>query len=172
MSSVHIDAPPEIVWEFIVNPKDIEPDELGDGLAYKIGTPYPEEAFTELTDEGRIRHVRWAKGVTFDEVITDWEENRYVRWTYQFRPESFPPGALDDHVVIGGKYFDLIDTSYQLTPDEQGTTLTLRVKYRVSTNFNWYSGPLSKLLVDDTAKTLLNFYKARSEDAQAHIAMN
>lgn len=162
-ASIHIAAKPEVVWGYINRAEAIQPDEMKGGLAYMIGVPYPIEAITHETPEGRVRKLRWAKDVSFDEPITAWEENRFIQWTYAFRPDSFPPGALDEHVLIGGRYFDLIDTSYRLTPKDGGTRLDIVVNYRVSTHFNWYSAWWGRVMVDDSAKAILRFYKHRSE---------
>lgn len=163
-ASTHIAVAPEVVWHEINHATGIQPAEMQGGLAYRIGVPYPMEAITHTTPGGgRVRKLRWAKDVSFDEPITAWEENRFVRWTYAFRPESFPPGALDEHVLIGGKYFDLIDTAYRLTPEAGGTRLDIVVHYRVSTNFNWYAAWWGRVLVDDSARAILNFYKHRGE---------
>lgn len=140
---------------------------MKDGLAYMIGVPYPREAITQTAPDGsRVRKLRWAKDVSFDEPITAWEENCFVRWTYAFKPDSFPPGALDDHVLIGGKYFDLVDTAYRLTPEAGGTRLDIVVNYRVSTNFNWYAAWWGRVLVDDSAQAILHFYKHRGESGR------
>jgi hypothetical protein len=163
-ATTHIAAKPERVWAYINHATDIQPAEMKGGLAYMIGVPYPIEAITHATsDGGRVRKLRWAKNVSFDEPITAWEENRFIRWTYAFKPESFPPGALDEHVLIGGTYFDLVDTSYRLTPEGQGTRLDIVVDYRVSTHFNWYAAWWGRVLVDDSAQAILRFYKNRSE---------
>ncbi|RFP11801.1 SRPBCC family protein [Duganella sp. BJB488] len=163
--TIHIAAKPEVVWGLINRAVDIQPTEMSGGLAYMIGVPYPIEAVTQSNDAGRVRKLRWAKDVRFDEPITAWEENRYIKWTYDFKPDSFPAGALDDHVLIGGRYFDLIDTSYRLQPEAGGTRLDIVVSYRVSTNFNWYAGWWGRVLVDDSANAILRFYKRRSEQA-------
>lgn len=163
--SIHIAARPELVWGLINHAVDIQPDEMSGGLAYMIGVPYPIEAVTQPAGAGRVRKLRWAKNVRFDEPITAWDENRYIKWDYNFKPDSFPAGALDDHVLIGGRYFDLIDTSYRLTPEAGGTRLDIVVNYRVSTNFNWYSAFWGRVLVDDSANAILRFYKRRSEHA-------
>lgn len=162
-ASTHIAAKPEVVWGYINHAVDIQPAEMQGGLAYMIGVPYPLEAITQPTDSGRIRKLRWAKDVSFDEPITAWEPNRFIQWTYAFQPDSFPPGALDEHVLIGGKYFDLVDTAYKLTPDATGTQLDIVVHYRVSTHFNWYAEWWGRVLVDDSAAAILRFYKHRSE---------
>lgn len=161
--SVWIAAPPEKIWPLITHARDIQPDELRGGVAYAIGVPFPVQGVTEVVDGQRVRRSTWQKQVRFDEPVTEWEENRYIRWRYAFQPDSFPAGALDDHVVIGGKYFDLIDTAYRLTPEGQGTRLAIQVRYRVSTNFNFYATAVARFLVNDTASSLLQLYKARGE---------
>ena len=104
------------------------------------------------------------RGIRFEQVSADWEEGRRVRWTYQFAPDSFPPGALDDHVRIGGRYFDLLDTEYIIEPIEGGSRLTASMRYRVSTHFNWYARPLARLLVANFEETALSFYERRARD--------
>ncbi len=168
--ALHIAAPPELVWGLINHATQIAPTEMHDGLAFRIGVPYPREAITQSVGDGRVRKLRWAGGVAFDEPITAWEENRYIAWTYAFGPDSFPPGTLDEHVLIGGKYFDLVDTSYRLVPEGGGTRLEIVVDYRVSTHFNWYAEPAGRLLVDDAARAILLFYKHRGEAMAAKAA--
>ena len=46
-----------------------------------------------------------------------------------------------------------------------GTRLTIAVRTRVTTHFNWYAGLWADYLVDDTAGAILNFYKVRAEAA-------
>ena len=164
-AAIHIAAPPEAVWRLINDATAISPAEMSDGLVYRIGLPYPVEAVTQESAAGRVRKLRWAGGVAFDEPITAWDENRYIAWTYAFDAHSFPPGTLDEHVLIGGDYFDLVDTAYKLVPEAGGTRLEIVVDYRVSTHFNWYAAPAGRLLVGDAARTILRFYQRRAEAA-------
>jgi len=169
--SVVIQASPETVWEHINFPTGIRPTELETGIAYRIGVPYPVEARTLEPRMGGKRQLTWQRGVSFEEEITAWEPNRHIAWRYRFQPNSFPEGSLDDHIVIGGRYFDLEDTSYTLTPEAAGpdanpgtgTRLEIRVNTRVTTHFNWYAAWWAEFLVADTAEAILGFYKQRSE---------
>ena len=163
IESIYIASKPEIIWRHLNYPLDIKPQELGDGFAYRIGVPYPIEARTLEERIGGKRTLRWERGVTFDEEITAWEPNRHIAWIYKFHPDSFPPGSLDDHIVIGGRYFNLEGTSYTLHPEGAGTRLTIVVETSVTTNFNWYAGLWAKYLIADTAQAILQFYKTRSE---------
>lgn len=161
--SIYIDAPAPVVWQLINFPLNIQPHEMQGGWAYMIGVPYPLEARTLDGRIGGKRHLKWQRGVSFDEHITEWQPNKKVAWTYQFHPDSFPPGSMDEHVMVGGEYFNLLDTSYTLSPEGKGTRLDVLVDYRVSTHFNWYANPLARGLIGNTAATILNFYKLRSE---------
>lgn len=169
-ASVHIRATPAAIWQLINRATAISPSEMDDGWAFRIGVPHPIEAVTVDAGNGRVRKLRWEQGVHFDEPILDWDENRYIRWRYEFAPDSIPPGALDEHVTIGGRYFDLIDTSYRLDPEGDGTRLSIHVSYRVSTGFNWYAARLARLLVDNSAQTILAFYQHRGEALPATAA--
>jgi hypothetical protein len=166
-ASVHIDASPGIIWQLINDATAIQPAEMAQGIAWRIGVPFPQEAVTVDGDGGRVRKLRWDHGVHFDEPILDWVENRYIRWRYVFAPDSIPPGALDEHVAIGGSHFDLLDTSYRLTPEPGGTRLTIHVDYRVNTHFNAYAGAWADLLVADASRTILAFYQRRAEAVAA-----
>jgi hypothetical protein len=161
--SIFVNAPPAKVWQQINYATNIRPEEFGATWAAKIGVPMPLSGVTEMTPTGRVRKSLWDKSVHFDEPIADWVPERYMRWTYRFDPTSFPPQALDDHVMIGGHYFDLHDTSFTLTPELGGTRLAIAAHYRVSTQFNFYADRVAQLLLGNMLETGLAFYKNRSE---------
>jgi hypothetical protein len=46
IESVYIEASPATVWQHVNFPVGIRPDELRDGMAYRIGVPFPIEART------------------------------------------------------------------------------------------------------------------------------
>lgn len=163
--SVTIDAPPSMVWQQIHNARDIQAEEVRSGWAYRIGVPMPLAGVSQQTPGGMVRKITMGKGIHFDQVVVDWQENRYVRWSYRFYEDSFPPHALDDHVRIGGMYFDFKDTEYTLTPRGNATELTIRMRYRVSTQFNWYADRVAQFLLGDVETVLLDLYRHRSEIA-------
>lgn len=162
-SSVVIEASASIVWDQIMNASNIRREEVARGWIYRIGVPAPEFGILDQRDS-LVRRVRMGKGIYFDQPVIDWEPLEYVTFGYRFYPDSVPARALDDHVTIGGRHFDLLDTKYELTPLSVGSTLlTIRMRYRVSTHFNWYARPLARLLIHDFEKTILAFYRGRSE---------
>jgi hypothetical protein len=160
---VAIPASPAAIWRNLLDAPDIRPDEVGQAWMYRIGVPLPKSGVTQATSAGLVRHVTMGKGIHFEQVAESWQPNRYVRWKYRFAADSFPPRALDDHVRIGGHYFDLIDTEYTLTPAKDGTTvLNIRMHYRVSTGFNWYAVPVARLLIGNFEDVILGFYSRRA----------
>jgi len=158
-----VDATPPEIWRGILNAEDIRPSELARAWIFRIGVPLPLAGLTRQTGEGPVRRVTMGKNVHFDEVIAESREPHFVRWVYRFHEDSFPPYALDEHVVVGGRYFDLIDTAYTLTPDGARTELKVRMRYRVSTQFNWYAEPVARVLLGNLAEANLEFYRGRSE---------
>lgn len=160
-----VDAGSATVWKQILDAPAIEPAEIDRAWLFRIGVPLPLEGRLR-TDAGEtLRRVRMSKDVYFDEVIEELREPELVRWTYRFYDDSFPPYALDEHVVIGGHYFDVLDTSYTLRPRGGATELTVRMSYRISTNFNWYARPVMRFLLGDLAERNVEYYRQRSEDA-------
>ena len=56
---------------------------------YRIGVPLPQAGVTEATSGGLVRRIVMGKDIHFDQVVVDWDENRYVRWTYRFAEDRF-----------------------------------------------------------------------------------
>lgn len=161
-----VPAAPEVIWRQLIDARDIRPSEIGDAWMYRIGVPLPLSAVTEFTGGKHIRHIRMGKAIHFDQVAADWEPGQRVRWLYAFSDDSFPAGALDDHVKIGGAYFDVLDTEYTLRQSKDGTELRARMSYRVSTAFNWYARPIAEFLVGNFEEAALSFYAHRATHEQ------
>ncbi|MDQ6685491.1 MAG: SRPBCC domain-containing protein [Pseudomonadota bacterium] len=165
-----VDAPPAAVWHALVATGAIAADEVDSAWMYRLGVPLPEAGVAERTDEGIVRHVTMGSGIHFDQVASVWQPGQLVRWRYRFSDDSFPPRALDDHVKIGGHYFGLGDTDYVLRERGEKTELRVVMRYRVSTRFNWYAGPLADWLIGDFERTILAFYAHRAEAGQVRVA--
>ena len=162
--SILIDAPVSTVWQQINHIEAITPSEFKPNLLYAIGVPYPISGITKVSNGQKIRHSHWQKDIHFDGMIQESIPNQYLRWKYRFDANSIPKGALDDHVQLGGKYFDFQDTSYRLVPvNAQQTQLILKIDYRVSTEINFYTVQVANILLSDFARVILDLYKQRSE---------
>jgi hypothetical protein len=161
--AVLIRAAPEAVWRQIMDAREIRPEEMERAWIFRIGVPLPLAGVVQPTAAGPVRKITMGKNVHFDQVFTAFEEYRYVHWRYRLYEDSFPAYALDDHVLVGGYYFDVPDTAYTLTRAGAHTELRIRMGYRVTTQFNWYAGPLARYLLGNFEDVVLEFYRRRSE---------
>jgi hypothetical protein len=161
--TIVVEAQPQQIWQQLHDARDIRPDEVGHAWMYRIGVPLPIAGVTQQTPTGFVRKISMGKSIHFEQVAAEWRENQFVRWTYRFDKDSFPPRALDDHVTIGGHYFDLLDTTYKLHPTgPQLTELTITMSYRVSTQFNWYADSVARFLIGNFEEVILEFYRRRA----------
>lgn len=169
--SVHVNAPPRAVWEQILTARSIQADELPLSLTHFIGVPKPLEGINVVTQDGEIRFSQWERGVNFRALVTERKEYEKITWRYVFDAHSFPKGSMDDHVAIGGRYFDLSDTTFNLyaLPDG-GTQLEIVAHYRITSSINLYAVPAAKILGRDFVATILHLYKIRSERAKSAVA--
>jgi hypothetical protein len=158
-----VNAPPERVWRELLNAENIRPDEIEHAWLFRIGVPLVLRGVTQHEGGELTRRVTMGKSIYFDQVAAEWNPNRSVRWVYRFHADSFPAYALDEHVVIGGHYFDLRETAYTLTPHGTATELKVRMQYRLSTRFNWYAEPVARALFGNLEEINLEYYRRRSE---------
>lgn len=162
--SVVIEAGAERVWNEIMEARDIRPDELPFSVTHLIGVPRPVEGVNRQTPDGEIRFSRWERGVQFQGIVTDRVEHETIHWEYAFDAHSFPPGSMDEHVAIGGRFFDLVDTRFVLHAiSADSTELEIIANYRVSSSINLYAVPAARFLGRDFVATILGLYKGRSE---------
>lgn len=163
---VMVDAAPAVIWQQIHTARAIKAEELPLSLTHLIGVPKPLEGVNILTEDGEVRFSRWERGVNFRAVVIGQRKNEWVSWHYLFDDTSFPRGSMDEHVAIGGRYFDLRDTTFRLVPEAEGRTrLQIVAHYRLATSVNFYAVPVSRLLGEDFLDTVLGLYKRRSEAA-------
>lgn len=162
--TVLIDAPREVVWDQLMNVRDIRNEEVEDGIAFLIGAPPPLSALSDEEAGGqRVRRVSMGKRVHFDQIETERREHEYIRWAQRFYADSFPPGSFDEHVVMGGDYFDIDYVSYSLAPHGAQTQLRMSMHYRISTRFNWYAEPVARIVLGNLEEVLLGLYQRRAE---------
>ena len=164
VDSVVIDADVATIWRNITIVDQIDESELTFGVARLLGVPRPLEAHMGGSDGEQVRYTKWDKGISFQERIIEWSEQNSMQWEFEFPPGSIPKGTLDDHVAIGGEFFDLIGGGYTLTPQESGKVeLTLTTAYRVSTRPKLYSLVWADVVMGDFHRMILGLVADRSE---------
>ncbi|HEY5030436.1 MAG TPA: hypothetical protein VIK39_18675, partial [Candidatus Angelobacter sp.] len=69
---------------------------------------------------------------------------------------------LDEHVRIGGPYFEVLRGEYRLEPVSKDVTrLHLSSQHRLSTDFNWYAHLWTDAVMSDLQKRILHVVRNR-----------
>jgi hypothetical protein len=165
-TTIDISANKSKIWENVKNVKDIKADEIETHFVHLIGVPKPLNGQLDKEEIGGIRHITWEKGIKFEERITSWQDEIGFSYDIDVDPNSIPPKTLDEHVMIGGRYFDVLKGSYKI--DQLGdikSKVTLTCTYRVTTNLNLYSKLWADFILNDFNEMILEVIKKRSEKA-------
>jgi hypothetical protein len=168
-SVIDIEAPAAAVWRNIERVPKIRPAELPPSWSHAIGFPNPVEATLSEEGIGGVRHATFEGSVLFIETIDVWEPERRLGFSIRAQTDQIPPTTLDEHVTVGGRFFDVLRGEYVLEPRPKGKTrLHLVSRHRVSTDFNWYAHLWTDAVMRDLQRRILVVIKHRSERAVPH----
>lgn len=165
-STIVIATAADRVWAEIIAVPTITPGEQRAALFTRIGFPRPVSATLSHQGVGGVRMARFEGGVLFVETIADWEPDRLLRFTIRPETDSIPVTTLDRHVVVGGRYFDVLTGTYRIEPwAGGGVALRLTSELRVSTPFNFYAGPWADAIMQSIQANILAVLRDRAERA-------
>jgi len=157
-----IQAAPEVVWRNIERVPAIKTSELPKSWTRSIGFHDPIEATLSHEGVGGVRHASFACGLLFIETVDVWEPQQ--RLAFSIVADAVPATTLDEHVKVGGPYFDVLRGEYRLEPLPNGDTrLHLSSQQRVSTDFNWYAHLWTDAAMSDLQQRILFVIKNRCE---------
>lgn len=160
---IDVSAPASAVWEEIVEVPKIQPDEHSFALSHFIGFPRPVAAVCDDRGVGSVREASFERGVVFHERVTKFDVNKELSFSIHADPSSIPARALDEHVTVGGPYFDVLQGTYRLESRPGGVRLYLSSEHRLSTRFNVYSGFWTDFIMRDTQEYILEIVSKRAE---------
>lgn len=172
-TKTHIDiqAPADTVWSNIQRVPKIEKTELPTSWSHRIGFPDPVEATLSYEGVGAVRHATFAGGVLFIENVDVWEPQKRLAFSIHAQTDQIPNTTLDEHVRIGGPFFDVLRGEYRLEPLGNGVIrLHLSSQHRESTDFNWYARVWADAVMADLQERILVVIKQRCE--RAKVARN
>lgn len=163
-NAVTIHATPEMIWEQIHSVPAIQPQELPSQWIYHLGFPRPIAATIDKQGVGGTRHATFERDVSFFEVVTHWDQPRKLSFTIKADPDFIPHTAFDEHIIVGGRFYDVLDGTYEIEPRGDGTcVLHLSSTHRLSTRFNWYAGWWSEWVMDQIQGSILEVIRQRCE---------
>jgi hypothetical protein len=172
-TEIVIAAPPSVVWPLVASVDSIRPDEQRPALFTRLGFPRPVSATLSHRGVGGIRVARFERGLAFTETVTEWTLGQRLSFTIDASTDTVGGLALDEHVTIGGPYFDVMTGTYELYPLEDGqvTRLVLRSEHRTSTRFNFYAGWWVDRIMTSIQDNIMVVHKSRAEQSWRRIAL-
>ena len=163
-TAIDIAAPNTSVWPEIIEVRKFKPEEHRFAWVHAMGFPRPVEATLDRPGIGGIRQALFEGNVLFLETIDSWEEGRSLSFNIAADPDSIPQRTLDEHVTVGGPYFDVLQGRYEIEALAPGKVrLHLTSFYRLTTPFNFYSSLWTDFVMRDIQKYILAVLKERSE---------
>ncbi len=167
-NAVTIRASPETIWNQIYEVPTIKNDELPAQWIYHIGFPRPIAATIDKQGIGGRRHATFERDVSFFEIVTHWEPAKKLSFTIKADPDFIPHTAFDEHIIVGGRFYDVLDGTYEIEPRNDGTCLLhLSSTHRLSTRFNWYAGWWSEWVMNQIQGSILEVIRKRCEKEAA-----
>ena len=163
-TAIEVNASPAAVWREIRSVPKITEAEQSFDFSHFLGFPRPTEALLAGEGVGAVRYARFEGKVLFIERITDWQEEKQLSFAIRADTANIPPGTFDEHVTIGGPYFDVLRGSYrieELAPNR--VRLHLSSDQRLSTGFNFYAHFWTEALMADLQTYILRIIKRRCE---------
>lgn len=162
---IDINAPAEKIWDNVTKVREINQKDDTGWLTDFLGFPRPVKAELDFEGVGAYRKAIFTNGLIFHETVTEYEDNKKMVFDIVAKPHEIPSTTLDEHVVIGGNYFDVLNGTYELEDLGNGKhRLHLSSKFEMKTTFNFYAGLWGKWIMKDIQNNILKIEKARAEN--------
>ncbi len=161
---IEIRAQPHEVWNAIKSVPTITREEMADSWVHLMGFPRPLDAQINIEGLGGVRQARFERGLVFKETVNVWEPGERLGFDIDVDPLDIPPTALDQHVTIGGPFFDVLHGEYRIERvSETVSRLHLESQFKLSTHFNFYSGLWTSLVMHQIQSDILHVLQSRVE---------
>ena len=126
--------------------------------------PRPVRAALDFEGVGAKREAIFEGGLIFDEKVSAYEHQKSMRFSIQANTYNIPSTTFDEHVLIGGEYFDVLQGEYILEEVAPGHfRLHLQSEFKLNTTFNFYASFWGRWIMKDIQQNILDIIKSRSE---------
>jgi hypothetical protein len=162
---IDIDAPAEKIWDNVTRVREIPAQEDKGWLTNLLNFPRPVKAELNYEGVGAYREAIFTNGLVFHETVTEYIDNKRMSFTIKALPHEIPLTTMDEHLVVGGKYFDVLNGTYELEQLNKKTCrLHLWSNFKLNTTFNFYASWWAKNIMKDIQNNILQIEKKRSEE--------
>jgi hypothetical protein len=161
---IDIHAAADKIWGNVTRVREISKEDRG-WLTRTLGFPRPIKAELNYEGVGAFRKAIFDKGLVFDETVTEYEPLKKMVFTIKANPYDIPATTMDEHIVVGGKYFDVLNGTYELEKFNETTyRLHLYSHFKLTTTFNFYASWWAGWIMKDIQQNILQIIKKRAEE--------
>ncbi len=161
---IDIDAPAEAIWNNVTRVETIDEHEDTGWLSKFLGLPRPVKAELDFNGVGAYRKAIFTNGLIFHETVTEYIDQKIMVFDIKANPYEIPSTTLDEHVLIGGDYFDVLHGTYELENlGHNHYRLHLSSTFEMNTTFNFYAGWWGRWIMKDIQNNIHKVQKMRAE---------
>jgi hypothetical protein len=152
------------IWNNVLRVREIPPQSDKGTITRFLGFPRPVKAELNYAGVGGSRKAIFTGGLVFDEVVKEYDPGSRMSFSIRANPKDIPSTTMDEHVVIGGRYFDVLDGTYRLELLNDSTwRLHLYSHFVLKTDFNFYASWWAGWIMRDIQDNILQVIKTRCE---------
>ena len=161
---IDIQAPADKIWSNVTRVREIPQEQDKGWLTRTLGFPRPVKAELNYEGVGAYREARFTNGLVFHETVSEYQHQKKMVFSIKAYPHEIPSTTMDEHVVIGGKYFDVLNGTYELEKLNANThRLHLYSHFKLTTTFNFYASWWARWIMEDIQNNILQVEKQRAE---------
>jgi hypothetical protein len=161
---IDINAPADRIWSNVTRVRTIQQEQDKGWLTKLMGLPRPVNAELNYEGVGAYRAARFTGGLVFHETVSEYIHQKKMVFSIKADPHEIPSTTMDEHIVIGGKFFDVLNGTYELEKLHETTyRLHLYSHFKLNTTFNFYAGWWAKWIMKDIQYNILQVEKERAE---------
>ncbi len=162
---IDINVPREKIWDNVTKVREIKEEQDKGWLTKLLNFPRPIKAELNFEGVGAYREAIFTNGLVFHETVTEYIDNQKMSFTIKALPHEIPLTTMDEHLVIGGKYFDVLNGTYELEKlNDKAYRLHLWSNFKLTTTFNFYASWWANNIMKDIQNNILQIEKQRSEN--------
>ena len=162
---IDINSTQDRIWSNVTRVKEIKEEHDKGWMTKWLGFPRPVKAELNFEGVGAYREAIFTKGLVFHETVLEYIDKKKMVFSIKAFPYEIPSTTMDEHVVIGGQYFDVLNGTYELEKLNGKTyRLHLYSHFKLTTTFNFYASWWAKWIMKDIQNNILHVVKQRAEN--------
>lgn len=161
---IDINSTADKIWNNVTRVREIKEKQDKGWLTKLLGFPRPVKAELNFEGVGAYREAKFTNELVFHETVSEYIDKKKMVFSIKAYPFEIPSTTMDEHVVIGGQYFDVLTGTYEL---EQLNSTTYRLHlyshFKLTTTFNFYASWWARWIMKDIQNNILQVVRQRAE---------